>query len=157
MFVFVWLLVSVRTASVPVLLFMHTYSYTTRVDYSLTDVMGFMHHSNYPRLYENARWEFFRSVGLPYSEIEQRGYWIPVVGVDLKYHKPAFYDDELTITVSIKDVPRAKFPVYYQMYNGGEKINEGVITLGFMRKGAQQACRAPEFICDVLAPLFASV
>jgi len=116
--------------------------------------MGFMHHSNYPRLYENARWECFRSIGLPYSEVEQRGFWMPVVGVDLKYLKPAYYDDELEISVMIKEVPRAKFPMHYKMHKEGVLLNEGTITLGFMQKGAQQACRTPEFVSKALLPLF---
>ena len=90
---------------------MFQYIYTTRVDYSLTDAMGFMHHSNYARVYENARWEYFRHIGLPYSEIENQGYWIPVIGMELKYHKPAYYDDQVEVTVSISSLPRVKMPV----------------------------------------------
>lgn len=133
---------------------MNEHIFTTRVDYSLTDAMGFMHHSNYMRIYENARWDFFRKLGLPYSEIEHYGYWMPVIGVNLKYHKPAFYDDELQIKVKFKSQPRVKFPIEYTMFKDGEIINEGIIELAFMKKGGEKACRAPQFIQDSLAPIF---
>lgn len=129
---------------------MFQYVYSTRVDYSLTDAMGFMHHSNYARVYENARWEYFRHIGLPYSEIENQGYWIPVIGMELKYHKPAFYDDQLEVTVNISTLPRVKMPVKYTMRKNGEIINEAVIDLAFMVKGTSRACRAPQFIIDAL-------
>lgn len=129
---------------------MFQYVYTTRVDYSLTDAMGFMHHSNYARVYENARWEYFRHIGLPYSEIENQGFWIPVIGMELKYHKPAFYDDQVEVTVTISSLPRVKMPVKYTMRKDGEIINEAVIDLAFMPKGTSRACRAPQFIVDAL-------
>ncbi len=129
---------------------MFQYIYTTRVEYSLTDAMGFMHHSNYARVYENARWEYFRHIGLLYSEIENQGYWIPVIGMELKYHKPAFYDDVLEITVSFDALPRVKLPVKYTMRKNGEIINEAVIDLAFMPKGTSRACRAPQFIIEAL-------
>lgn len=129
---------------------MFQYIYTARVDYSLTDAMGFMHHSNYARVYENARWEFFRHLGIPYSSVENQGYWIPVIGMQLKYHKPAFYDDLLEITVSFEGLPRVKMPVKYIMRKDGEIINEAVIDLAFMPKGTSRPCRAPQFIIDAL-------
>lgn len=50
-----------------------------RVSYSDTDQMGFMHHSNYLRYYETARWELFRSLGITYSEIEKEGIILPAL------------------------------------------------------------------------------
>jgi acyl-CoA thioester hydrolase len=67
------------------------------VNYSDTDQMGFVHHSNYVKYYENARWDAFRCLGLPYSKIEEADVLMPVIEMDLKFLKPAFYDDELVI------------------------------------------------------------
>lgn len=75
-----------------------------RITYSDTDQMGFMHHSNYLRYYETARWELFRNIGLPYTEIEDEGYIFPVVNVTIKYLKPALYDQEINIVTSISSL-----------------------------------------------------
>mgnify|MGYP006316721729 CR=1 FL=1 len=46
------------------------HSHSLRVLYPETDKMGTVHHSNYARYYEVARWELFRAIGIPYNEIE---------------------------------------------------------------------------------------
>jgi len=116
----------------------------------MTDAMGFLHHSNYARIYENARWECFRSLGLPYSEIENRGILMPVISVELKYLKPAFFDDEIIVEVTIDSVPRAKLPIKYKMLKNGEVINQGSVTLAFMEKGKDKACKPPKFITEFI-------
>jgi acyl-CoA thioester hydrolase len=120
-----------------------------RVKYSDTDQMGFMHHSNYPRYYENARWEFFRDMDIPYSEIEESGILMPVIDVAFRYIKPAYYDEELRIVtnVSIKRAVKMKFE--YQMFNSkNELINEGHVTTGFVTKGSLRPCQPPISISE---------
>jgi acyl-CoA thioester hydrolase len=56
-----------------------------RVSYSDTDQMGFMHHSNYLKYYETARWELFRSIGIAYPAIENEGIILPVINASLKF------------------------------------------------------------------------
>lgn len=129
---------------------MRTYKYSTRIDYSMTDCMGFMHHSNYARVYENARWEWFRSLGLPYAQVEEEGYWMPVINMNFKFHKPVFYDDKVDILVTLSQVPLVKFTVDYKMLKDGELVNEATIELAFMKKGEKRACRAPQLIIDCL-------
>ena len=48
-----------------------SYSTQIRVRYKDTDQMGIMHHSNYVVLYEQARTEWLRAMGLTYAEIER--------------------------------------------------------------------------------------
>ena len=67
-----------------------------RVTYSDTDQMGFMHHSNYFKYYETARWELFRNIGIPYPELEEEGIILPVTDASIKFIKPAVYDQEIT-------------------------------------------------------------
>ena len=69
-----------------------------KVSYSDTDQMGFMHHSNYFRYYETARWELFRSLGIPYHEIEEEDVILPVINASAKFIKPAFYDQGTRLT-----------------------------------------------------------
>jgi acyl-CoA thioester hydrolase len=69
-----------------------SYEYKTRVRYKDTDQMGIMHHSNYIVIYEMARTEWLREMGLPYAEFERRGVMSPIIEVQSRYHYPAFYD-----------------------------------------------------------------
>jgi len=125
-----------------------------RVSYSDTDQMGFMHHSNYFKYYETARWELFRSIGIPYPEIEEEGIILPVVNASVKFFKPAFYDQEIKIITMIKSFMVARITFYYKAINeSGEVINEAQISVACVKKGTGKACLPPKKIKDVINTL----
>ena len=64
---------------------MKYFSKPFRVSYSDTDQMGFMHHSNYLKFFENARISWLRSLGISYKKMEDDGIIMPVVSSSL-YH-----------------------------------------------------------------------
>ena len=107
--------------------------------------MGIMHHSNYVVLYEQARTEWLRDMGLTYAEIERRGIMSPIIEVHSRYHYPAFYDEVLTIKVSMEEMPAARLVIASEVFNeAGKLINTGSVTLGFMHAATRRPCRAPE-------------
>lgn len=113
--------------------------------------MGIMHHSNYVVLYEQARTEWLRAMGLTYAEIERRGVMSPIIEVHSRYHYPAFYDEVLTVKVSIDEMPTARLIVASEVYNeSGKLINTGSVTLGFMNSTTRRPCRVPEWFTEAL-------
>ena len=128
-----------------------SYSTQIRVRYKDTDQMGIMHHSNYVVLYEQARTEWLRAMGLTYAEIERRGVMSPIIEVHSRYHYPAFYDEVLTVKVSIDEMPTARLIVASEVYNeAGKLINTGSVTLGFMNSTTRRPCRVPEWFTEAL-------
>ena len=128
-----------------------SYSTQVRVRYKDTDQMGIMHHSNYVVLYEQARTEWLRDMGLTYAEIERRGIMSPIIEVHSRYHYPAFYDEVLTIKVSMEEMPAARLVIASEVYNeAGKLINTGSVTLGFMHAASRRPCRAPEWFISAL-------
>jgi len=127
-----------------------TFTYQHRVGYAETDKMQFLHHSNYARIYENARWEFFRSLNIPYSTIEKEGIMMPVINMEFKFIKPAFYDELLQIEVSVKELSNVKLSFLYKTIKDDEIINEAIVTLAFMNTDSGKATRIPEFIRNTL-------
>ncbi len=128
-------------------------SYLTqvRVRYKDTDQMGIMHHSNYIVLYETARTEWLRDMGLTYAEIERRGVMSPIIEVQSRYHYPAFYDEVLTVKVMMDEMPSARLNIASEVYNeAGKLINTGRVTLGFMNAQTRRPCRAPEWFVEAL-------
>jgi acyl-CoA thioester hydrolase len=116
--------------------------------------MGFMHHSNYFRHYETARWELFRSIGIPYHEIEEEDVILPVINASAKFIKPAFYDQEIKIVTMIKSFKGARIIFDNQAVNEtGEIINEAQITVAFVRRSTGKACFPPGRISDALKEL----
>ena len=128
-----------------------SYSTQIRVRYKDTDQMGIMHHSNYVVLYEQARTEWLRAMGLTYAEIERRGVMSPIIEIHSRYHYPAFYDEVLTVKVSIDEMPTARLIVASEVYNeAGKLINTGSVTLGFMNSATRRPCRVPEWFTEAL-------
>ena len=68
-----------------------------RVRYEETDQMGVVYHANYLTWFEIGRTELIRALGYPYRKIEEKGLLLPVTEADLKFRKPAHYDDLIGI------------------------------------------------------------
>lgn len=130
---------------------MVTYDSKYRVCYGDTDRMGVMYYGNYPRLYEIGRTDLIRNIWKSYREVEESGIILPVRSLNAVYHKPAIYDEMLTIRTIIKEIPKVKFRIFSQIFNEkGELINEGDVVLGFIDALTGKPRRAPEEFTRIL-------
>lgn len=91
--------------------------YKRKVQYYETDKMGFVHHSNYIRWFEEARSDFFDKAGAPYCETEKRGIFSPVVSVNCEYKKPAVYGEEFIVDAVLEEFGNVKFCFSYTVTN----------------------------------------
>ncbi|MCB0480071.1 MAG: acyl-CoA thioesterase [Flavobacteriales bacterium] len=127
---------------------------TIRVRYAETDQMGYVYYGNYATYYEVGRVALMKSIGMSYKELEDSGIMMPVLDYKIKYYKPAFYDDELTLVTYLKQLPKARITFNYEMFNlKGEKINEGETTLVFVNESGRPVA-APEYFQKNIAPYF---
>ena len=78
--------------------------------------MGFAHHSRYVVWLEAARIELLRTSGQSYREWEASGVLLPVVGLEVEYLKPAYYDDELQISTKIIELNRLRLSFEYAVF-----------------------------------------
>ena len=128
---------------------MYSFETKIRVRYGETDQMSFVYYGVYAQYYEVGRVELLRSLGLSYKEIEAMGFALPVVNMNIKYMKPAFYDDELTIRTTIKELPSAKITFHYETLNEkGKLLNVGEVILVFINKKTGKPCFAPDVIMN---------
>ncbi|MCO6500103.1 MAG: acyl-CoA thioesterase [Vicingus serpentipes] len=126
-----------------------------RVRYSETDMMGYVYYGNYATYFEVARVEAIRSLGVSYRQMEDQGIALPVLDYSIKYYKPAFYDDELTIETIIKEIPKARIYFRYKTYNANDELlNEAETTLVFINKSTMKPCSAPEYFIEKLKKYF---
>jgi acyl-CoA thioester hydrolase len=129
---------------------MQPFTSKVRVSYSDTDQMGFVHHSNYLKYYETGRWNLFRHLGMPYKKIEEEGFLLPVIDVQMQYLKPAFYDQVLTLETSLIAFKGAKLVLSYRLFNEeDEVINTARITLAFINTHSKKPCKPPEHLRDL--------
>jgi acyl-CoA thioester hydrolase len=124
-----------------------------RVRYGETDQMGYCYYGNYAQFFEIGRVEALRNLGVSYKSLEEKGIMLPVLDFKIKYLKPAFYDDELTIKTMISQLPTAKFHFEYETYNqSGDKINTGETTLVFVSKDTMRPTSPPQDVIEKLTP-----
>ena len=136
---------------------MYSHVITYRVCYADTDKMGYVYYGNYARLYEIARVETLRSLGVSYKVLEDNGIGLPVFEHYSKFHFPGLYDDELTVICQVDQLPTAKIEFSYRIKNAdGDLINEGKTTLVFMNMLQKKVVKAPEWIVNALRPYFNS-
>jgi len=129
-----------------------TYTYFYRVAYCDTDNMGYLHHSNYIRIYESARWEMFRNKGISYKKIEDDGYMIPVIDVKLTYKLSAAYDDLLRVETKLEKCIGAKMLFSYEIYNEkNDLLNTATISVCFVNKDTRKATRMPHYIYELIS------
>lgn len=131
---------------------------TTRVLYADTDQMGFVYYGNYPRYYEIGRVEAMRSLGLKYSDLESKfGIFMPVLSMDIRYIRPALYDEELNLETRIAKIPDDKIVFRTDIYNEKDDlVNSGTVRLFFMDKASGQRISTPSIILEKLLPYFES-
>lgn len=111
--------------------------YIRTAKYYETDQMGVIHHSNYIRWMEEARVDMLNQLGYPYRRFEEMGYISPVLHAECEYKKSVRFDDEVRITVTLKELGRVKFTLRYDIYNlseGGELSAYGMTTHCFLKK-----------------------
>src|SRR5688572_25110967 len=96
---------------------MFSHTIQIRIRYSETDRMGYAYYGNYATYFEVARVEALRQLGVNYKELEDEGTLLPVSEFCIKYLKPAYYDDLISITVSIHQLPTARIKFLYETKN----------------------------------------
>ena len=128
----------------------HT-THSLRVRYAETDPMKYVYYGNYAQYFEVARVELFRSLGISYDEIESQGIWLPVSEYNIKYLKPALYDEVLEIHTFIKKIPGVRVEFDYEIYNSSkQKITEAQTTLFFLDSKTNKIVKCPSFLMELI-------
>ncbi len=134
---------------------MYSHAVTYRVCYADTDQMGYVYYGNYARLFEIARVETLRSLGVSYKDLEDQQIGLPVYENYSKFLAPAYYYELLTIECTLISLPQVRIQFSYRILNSKQElIHEGKTTLVFMDMVRQKMVKAPDYLLDVLKPYF---
>lgn len=124
-----------------------------RVRYAETDKMGFVYYGNYATYYEVARVEALRNYGVLYSQLEKDGIMLPVLQFDIKFFKPAFYDDLLTIKSHARLEKENRIFFIQETYNEkNELINMGHVTLVAVDATTMKPTKLPQLLLQLFHP-----
>jgi acyl-CoA thioester hydrolase len=107
--------------------------------------MGLLHHANYLVYFEQARTELLRTMGASYKDMEDQGFLLVITRAEVKYRRPAHYDDVLTIRTSVERATSVRIDHRYEALCDGQLVAEGATTLACVdRTGRPQAL--PDFL-----------
>lgn len=115
------------------------------VRYAETDQMGFVYHGNYLPWFEVARTHMLKEQGIPYRQLEKDGYFLPVLEASMKYHRPALYDDTVTVHSKMKEKPTLRIRIEYEVRRGEELLVSGYTMHAFIDKSGRPVRPPPSF------------
>ncbi len=122
-----------------------------RVRYGETDQMGVVYHGNYAQYLEMGRVEWLRKLGISYKEMEENGIMLPVINLNIKYLKSAYYDDLIFVKTILKKTPSVRIEFDYIITNEKEEVLvEANTVLVFMNVSKKRPIKCPDFILDRL-------
>ena len=118
---------------------MSVFSWPVRIYWEDTDAGGVVYHANYVRFMERARTEWLRAQGIDQLALrESTALGFVVRDMHLDFHRPARLDDELRVTVSVKERRSASMLFGQEIVRGEEalvraKVRVACVNLDTMR------------------------
>lgn len=83
---------------------MESFTIPVRVYWEDTDAGGVVYHASYLRYFERARTDWLRAIGIDQTRLlrdERRQF--AVVEANIRYHRPARFDDLLLVSVRVEE------------------------------------------------------
>ena len=118
-----------------------------QVRYDEVDKMGYVYHGNYARYYHISRTELLRKVGISDRELEDQNIILPVIEMNIRYIKPVFYDDFITIRTRLLELPEIRMKFQHEVINqDGEVINVASSILVFVDSITRKPMRVPGIV-----------
>lgn len=103
-----------------------------KVRHSETGLYSIAQHFSYAVWLEMAQQDYLATFGITYAEMEQQGLFFPQIDSHIRYKKPAFYEDVLTIRIWIRKLSMAKAVFSFEILRGEELIATAEVTNAFM-------------------------
>lgn len=125
-----------------------------RVRYVETDAGGMVHHGSFIPWLEMARVEMMDNLGLPYRDLEKEyKVHMAVLEVNLRIVKPAYFDDRLVVKVVIRECPKVRLRIEYEILRDGVVLATAETAHAFMNK-EQKAVKPPKVFTEVVKGYF---
>ncbi len=131
-----------------------TFRSTRRVEFHETDMAGIVHFSNFFRYMEEAEVAFLRSRGLHVSWYEGPvRYGFPRVSAACDFFKPARFEDEIEVLVTVEQVGAKSVSYAHEFRRGEDVLARGRITAVYVKVGVDHKLHAGEIPPEIRAKL----
>jgi acyl-CoA thioester hydrolase len=117
-----------------------------RIYYEDTDAGGIVYYANYLKFFERARTEWLRSLGFSQHALLEHDIAFVVRHVDMHYHMPAQFDDEITVYSSLSELKKASM-VFTQTIKKQDKVLvSATIQVACVKLTHMKPCAIPKDI-----------
>jgi acyl-CoA thioester hydrolase len=110
---------------------------TIRVRYEETDQMGVVYYAKYFVWFEVGRAEYFRELGMPYSDFEKNDILLPVTRAFAEYKMPARYDDLIRVVTSVALLQEVRIAFKYEIFRANDLLVLGGTEHAFVNRGGR--------------------
>ena len=131
------------------------FEHLIRVYWEDTDAGGIVFYANYLKFFERARSEWLRALGVGQQALRaSTGAIFIVTDTRVRYRAPARLDDELRVTVHLRQRGTASMTIAQQAWRGavgvGTLLAEGEIRIGCVDHGTFRPRRIPNEVTCTL-------
>lgn len=109
-------------------------------------MMGVVYHANYLPWFEVGRTTLLKEFGVPYRQLEKDGFFLPVIEVQARYHRPALYDDTVTVVTTLREKPGLRIFLEYEIRRGDELLVTGKTSHVFIDRDGRPTRPPASFI-----------
>ena len=127
------------------------FRHTLRVYWEDTDAGGVVFYANYLKFFERARTEWLRHLGVQQQQLRaDTGALFVVTDTQVRYRAPARLDDELQVSVELRQQGQASMTIFQQAWRGPVLLAEGEIRIGCVDDGTFKPRRIPNAVIETL-------
>ncbi|HHG73739.1 MAG TPA: acyl-CoA thioesterase [Persephonella sp.] len=121
--------------------------YKRKVQFYETDAQGVVHHSNYPRYFEEARGCYLEKIGYPYERVrEDLNTDIVLIELQINYKKPLYFGDDFEIKFGISDMDKFFFSFEYTVLKNSSTIATGKTKHACLNRNTGKIISIPDIL-----------
>jgi len=121
------------------------------VRFAETDAQGIAHNSSYLVWYEVARIAYLARFRDGYRSIQEDGYEALTTESHVRYLKPVFFDDHVTVHTRCVDVRGARFRYEYALVRADDLVADGWTQHALVHRETLRPTRFPAWLADAVA------
>jgi acyl-CoA thioester hydrolase len=118
-----------------------------RIYYESTDAGGVVYHAEYLKFFERARTEWLRSLGFEQTTLRtEHGVIFVVHGMEIKYARPARFNEMLEVVSTLIEVGRCRFVFDQALMRGEELLTRARVEVACVAAADFRPTVLPAFI-----------
>lgn len=121
------------------------FSWACRVYWEDTDAGGVVYYANYLKFMERCRTEWLRNMGIDQRRLRaERSLQFAVVNVTVAFKKPAFLDDEITVTAELRRLAGATIEFAQSIRRGDQELIDAGVRVACLDAVNLKPCAIPK-------------